>query len=993
MLDRRDAEAIVKDFFSRLPGYLPAWSPAEGGPGRAVVEAFARYLQALAERLNRAPDKNRLAFLDLLGVSLLPAQAARAPVVFQMLPNATNSRVPARTRLGATVPGRDEPLIFGTEQAVGLAAAKLAEVVTLWPGRDAYADHSAEVSGGRRFTLFEPLQPVPHLLYLAHDTHFALAGRSTVEIEFELTTPAGKKLDIAWEYWDGEVWRGFKDFRAEDKYGESFDGTQGLTRSGIIRLAADCAETAKTAVNGIEAYWIRGRLMNLFPPDPSSELPLVARIQVRTAMNRQDDDLTPDTAFADGLRLDLSNTFYPFGQQPRPGSVFFFSSEEVFSKPGAAVTLAINVVPPEEVDLTNARSLTEPGVVWEYWNGQRWSALLGKPTTDDPLMFKGTGTITLTVPFDMARSEINDQEGLWMRARLDRGGYGWKRSITWTDSASTETNKVTVIETVPPALSDFRIAYAYRSPKTVPDHCLTYNDFQYEDHSDAVRWPGRTFPAYRPAADSTPALYLGFDKPLPVERISLYLDIQGQEGENEWPPLVWEYWDGVAWRALVVEDETAHLRLQGMLAFIGSPDSTFLSRFGTARHWVRGRRQDDGPPFKSRLAGLYVNAVWVAQVQTINYEMLGSSTGQPKQAFFFRQTPVLEDEVIEVRELERARAEVELPILRQELLRQGLTQADLRIVTDQRTGRSREVWVRWESRPHLLFSNPDDRHYMVERSRGRLLFGDGIHGKIPPAGANNILARTYRAGGGRVGNVPAGAINLLLGAVPSVQGIANPSSAEGGAEGETIEAVSVRGPRTIRHRRQALSLADYEALAREASPAVAVARALPASHSTDRPAPGWVRVIIMPQSQDPHPQPSFELRRRVREFLSARAPASIADRIVVGSPDYLPIGVDVVVAPLNPQDAGPVEQRMRQALADFLHPLTGGPEGEGWPFGRDVYVSDVAAALERVPGIDYVSELNLLLDGTPQGERVSVPPHRIVVAGPLRVRVHAAQPV
>ena len=43
----------------------------------------------------------------------------------------------------------------------------------------------------------------------------------------------------------------------------------------------------------------------------------------------------PDAAFADGLALDLGNTMYPFGQQPQPGSTFYLTSAEVFSKPKA----------------------------------------------------------------------------------------------------------------------------------------------------------------------------------------------------------------------------------------------------------------------------------------------------------------------------------------------------------------------------------------------------------------------------------------------------------------------------------------------------------------------------------------------------------------------------------------------------------------------------------------------------------------------------------
>ena len=75
-----------------------------------------------------------------------------------------------------------------------------------------------------------------------------------------------------------------------------------------------------------------------------------------------------------------------------------------------------------------------------------------------------------------------------------------------------------------------------------------------------------------------------------------------------------------------------------------------------------------------------------------------------------------------------------------------------------------------------------------------------------------------QAGGGLGGNVAAGGITQLLSGLP-VQGVTNPRAAEGGADGERPEDVLARGPMVLRHRRQALSAADYESLAREASPA------------------------------------------------------------------------------------------------------------------------------------------------------------------------------
>jgi predicted phage baseplate assembly protein len=392
------------------------------------------------------------------------------------------------------------------------------------------------------------------------------------------------------------------------------------------------------------------------------------------------------------------------------------------------------------------------------------------------------------------------------------------------------------------------------------------------------------------------------------------------------------------------------------------------------------------------VAGIAANATWALQAETVTNEVLGSSEGQPSQVFFLRSTPILPGQVVEVRELEGPRADVELPRLRAELDAAGFG-GTLRTVTDRATGRVTEAWVVWHERPNLFFSRPEDRHYVLERSRGRLTFGDGRFGRIPPVSSGGIRAVTYRSGGGEIGNVPAGGIDQLLAGVLA-QRVTNPIAAEGGADGEPagiatsgIAPVGVRGPRTLRHRRQAIARADYEALAREASPAVAVARALPRTDAGGRTATGWVRVVIVPQSRDPRPQPSRGLRRLVRRAIAARVPATVADRVSVVGPDYLEVGVAAVLVPRTPDEAQPMLDATRATIERFLNPLVGGPGGDGWPFGRNVYLSDCAAVLASVPGLDHAEALDLLLDGTPTGEVVPVPADRIVAAGAIDLRI------
>jgi hypothetical protein len=1109
-LDPRDAGQLMAALLARRPGFVPEWLPSNGGAGVAITQIAARYLQAIVQRLDRAPDKNKLAFLDLLGIQLIPAASARAPLVFRLSDSAADTRIPAGTRVAAPPPPEStSQIVFETERATGLSAAKLKEVFSLWPGRDQYIDHSVTFLAGQAIQPFKKiqLQDTPHMLYLAHDTLLALAGKSNVKVHLELTTTSSKPLEIVWEYWDGKVWREFLDMRAEcgEKEAKKVDTTVGLTSSGFFLLQTDCAETSKTTVNGIEAFWIRSKLTQTLPLDPSRVLPQVDSIKLGTDISRpltlawemtepvllgsdfpdlvkvrdeagaplrgirvsastlpteegftdlngecdfgltesatvsiaeleqtatfpQDhhsyqvtfilttDGLLPDQAFSDATAIDTTKPFFPFGLQPQPGATFYFSNAEVFSKPGAELQIYVQTAqaPSDQLSVTippgQPIELLPHTLSWEYWDGQNWKSLgrdasdLTDPASDD---FTGTGVmVDLTVPLDMVSTKVNDQDGLWMRVRLVSGSYGFKAQIATGNPPS----QFPFIVTQPPALSKFLLGYTWQHGPYHAEHVLAYNDFQYEDRTEEATWPGKTFQPFKPVNDVTPSLYLGFDKKPPVDRLGVFFDIVEQRGETEGPALLWEYWDGGSWLDMVVEDETRNFRLPGLVSFIGPDDSVALARFDTPLFWLCARLKEDGPPGEPTVNGIYPNAVRAIQHQTIVDEPIAASTGQPNQVFAFRQIPVLDGERIEVREVAGRRANVEWRIVALEVFRgdksklaeleamlasdgtqTDIQNGDIRLKRD-RNKRVVETWVRWYTQRHLFFSGPNDRHYVLERARGRLILGDGTNGAIPPLGAA-IVARQYRTGGGLAGNVPARKITQVLGPIGGIEETFNPRPAEGGGDSESPDSLAARGPQTIRHRGRALTPPDYETLAREANASVAVARAIPCRDPGGHELPGWVTLVIIPQSADPRPSPSFGLREEVQEFITERASADLAaaDHVYVTGPDYVPVEVHATIVPLRTADPGEVEQLALTAVADFLHPLRGGPDRRGWPPGRGVSLSDVAAVLERVDGVDYVEELGLLLNGALQGEIVAVAADRVVVAGNIRLKLKEAK--
>src|SRR5262249_25590233 len=132
-------------------------------------------------------------------------------------------------------------------------------------------------------------------------------------------------------------------------------------------------------------------------------------------------------------------------------------------------------------------------------------------------------------------------------------------------------------------------------------------------------------------------------------------------------------------------------------------------------------------------------------------------------------------------------------------------------------------------------------------------------------------------------------------------------------------------------------------------------------------------------------QPSKALLRRIEEFLRGHALGAIASDIHALAPVYLPVAIAAKVHPAKPQDASLVERRVVQAPDAFFHPFTGGEHGDGWPFGRSVYISEVFAVIARVPGVDHVVEATFV--DQPALSRRDVEENVLVASGTHQIAI------
>jgi predicted phage baseplate assembly protein len=155
-------------------------------------------------------------------------------------------------------------------------------------------------------------------------------------------------------------------------------------------------------------------------------------------------------------------------------------------------------------------------------------------------------------------------------------------------------------------------------------------------------------------------------------------------------------------------------------------------------------------------------------------------------------------------------------------------------------------------------------------------------------------------------------------------------------------------------------------------------------------APGTVTVVVVPGLPIGRPEPTPELLGVIRAYLAPRR--TLGTRLLVVGPAYREVSVTATVTAVRGADPDRVRTSVLTRLQTFLDPLTGGPAGLGWPFGRDVYRAEILQQLDIVPGVDHVDTLELVAGGTEPGcGNVCVGPLELVVSGPHAIVVDSGR--
>jgi predicted phage baseplate assembly protein len=1002
-LDDRNFHDIVEEAISMIPRYSPEWTnhnPSD--PGITLIELAAWMTDLLIYRLNQVPDKNYIAFLNLLGIKLRAPRSAKALTRFSLVEGATKQRVPLGTQVATPQATEEHVVTFETARDCVITITKPDRCFSYFD--EAYSENSRFIDPlpgtvNDAFEVFAGAQRIERYLYLC-DARFANTGDSSL-LKIFMGTPERGGRDLArlleWEQWDGMRWKEMQAATIDVDRGE-------VAFPGPLKFEP-------TTVNHIEGLWVRGRLAEVPQSPEDTEIDTIrARVEV------VGEGLLPDQAYANldnnaFLPLDLSKNIYPFGKEPKVDCLLYLTCDELMQTADAYISIEMQLA--ESTIIPRPNPSEQLVLAWEYWDGKRWRHL-GRtaprgalPGAGDELGFhdetkamSASGTVSFRRPKDMEELEIAGVKKRWIRVRIEKGDYGEQGTYTL------ENERWVFKDDRPlraPALRS--IVFRYREDYRDVRHVLAFNDFQFTDCTEVARTDFTIFQPFQAKPEESPALYLGYTAKPPNDPLGVYFHLDEELGLGtigsdqaeiataelekyetmrrlKWEGgqrVVWEYWDGREWEPLSVDDETQGFTNSGFTFFIAPDDWVSSSKFTEDRFWLRARLEQGGYVKPPRIRMIVNNAIDAFNHETIRGEILGSSDASPMQQFKFLRGPMIDDEVVEIRERQVPPAE-EITELGPNAVRKAFPDDP----------QNNEVWVKWKRVDSFFASGPRSRHYTLEYVSGQISFGDGRRGMVPAEGKNNIVSNNYRIGGSALGNVNANTLTSLGRALAYIESVTNPLPATGGADRESIDEAKARAPYTIKSRDRAVTTEDYEMLALRASTQLARARCVP-----DRSNRGHVTVALVPKADTIRGDelnrrlvPSNEVMRFVKNYLDERKLVGTVLNVV--RPRYKDISLRVVLIRRSVGTSDRLRKDIEIKLRRFLHSLVGGRDAKGWEFGRPVLKAELIHLVEEVPGVEGVDSLGI----TDEQRNVSIEHLRLDDDElPFLVHIHLAEKV
>lgn len=1000
-IDKRTIEDIIEQIRTKAAVYTPEWrfDTENRDVGSALAMIYADMLRNTISRLNNVPQKNKIAFYNQLGTQLRTAVPAEGYVTFALVNDeVSGTAVPKGTQLFADVEDK-ERIVFETIDDVYVSNTRPCKMFSVNSKKDYIAQIYDEEKDGEKnllnrceISLFgyreENLQR--HFFTISHPSVFHIKTEGEIILHFKLKRT--EMLDgnfkkalldgenVCFEYLTQSGYQKFRKIRFEGNY---------LVLYKTKEMESFCYVAEETDEGEQCRDYIRCTV---------KDIQLLKNMQLdKLYIRSQGKMIAPELVLAAGNEY-CQTPFYAFGERPTLMQEVYFVSEEVLSKKGAFVHLNFdleygkfeiendlpmpeyswkNIMKKSDFKVDPEYDITVSEVVWEYYNGTGWTRLF--PTEMYTDIFNASRdsftnvTVNFQCPEDIEPFLVSSITSYSIRARVLKMNNLYKMRGFF----------------IAPHISRVRFKYEYINNKIPPTELLISNNLMKECYSgEALTTRTKALSLFKGVEDEEPTVYVGLQRPLLEGPVKLMF-MMNHSYLNPMPIMKYEYWAGNRWNELNMVDETEHFKKTGLLTMMGNEDFEKKVLFGEELYWIRFRDihvgYEEGEPDSPVVSGMYMNTTHVRAVRTM-----------PSEYFDIRANE--ENLVCELSGNNLHSVEVwvdEKSDVNNEGMRTLAQKEQVRYeYTDE--GQIEKIWVKWKAVPQFDATLMEERVYVVDHERGRILFSDGRQGRIPPSGEEPTILVEYTCGGGKAGNIAPMLLNKLNSTIGFVGSVNNYDSTMGGCDRETVTEAVNRKALSLRHGYRAVTATDYENLAMEAGRNILKAKCCANCTATGKKEFGYVTLVLLLREYRMGWKYFDYTRKVVEEYLKRHMNEQLFEqqRFKIIEPEYIVINVNITIVVKEYNKVFEVKEKVSRCIEEFLDPVEGNFDGKGWNIGESPSENQVQNAVKDIKDIVYIK--NVRIDAYGQGsdgrveidyERHKMRPFVLPVNGEHRITI------
>lgn len=897
--------------------YTSDWKPDLENPdgGTVIAEIYGQLYGENQEKYRTVRKNFAIELANILGVGLKQALPAQTTAAFQLAEETVDGiYIPKNTKLQAQSDS-GESIIFQTSADLYATSSKIKDIL-----------FSSQIQGKIYWMLDEERGVKKDIVYGIDDQTYDNTSAFFMEHPYGFHFFQGQEVTLDFAGENGSVNLMLSDRQRFRWHYETREGWKEFcwwegSREGILLHVQE--ESQPFLNEGKPLYRICCRAVK-----PVKEEVYISRVFLR----EKSSPLPADSVWTGDIQQ-KEDKFWPFGNLLSLHSVCSIACDRVMTKKGASVTMEFDLsfdtvlndpVLPAELEFkpvmkkpaavnTSPKDVLAEEVILEYFNGTGWCRLSGKGIKDDLFADARERHVVLEFlcPEDGEAIAVNAGKALWLRMRLLRaeGCY-----------LSNTRHHAPVIQ---------KLTMAYDSVLKLNGQTALRREFEFCTWDERQAFTDEdTIPVFSPVSLWGEHLLLGFERNFNGGPISLEFAMDGSSPANGERILMAGYSTAAlekSFSRLDIVDFTEGLSHWGKIEFTPPEDFCERELYGKRRCWLSLSLEECGIPSAQRVS---ISQILTNSVDVVNLETLPAkyfyADGDVREHQFYLGSGNLVAVKVEVNEA---------PALSQSQMTAILKERKENVdYAADRLGNITEFFVEWKEQESFLYSQRDERHFVVDRVKNILIFPDGKNGKSLPGHRDAELRVTVSVCRGEDGNVDAGAVSQAYEDIPFISSVTNSRAASGGCHMEELDMALKRASGLLLRKNRIVTVDDLEQEIEQAF--TNILRVKYMSSRSAEPGDDRGLLAVLMKDWDQTDLSFWEIRDRIAVMIQDRGQFLLRGRI----PDILPpvrisIHSRLEIQLENPRERGMVYQSILNAAEKFINPVSGNFDGRGWEIG------------------------------------------------------------